>query len=665
MIAFGFFAPSAYAEQTPQAKLPPAKITFDEHVKPIFRQHCSSCHHQGDKKGGLALDTFTALVEGGASGEVVYDDGDFESSRLWQLVNHDDTPEMPPKQDKIPADQLKIIRKWLEGGILENNGSKAKAKKKNSLAFVATSSGRPDGGGVMPDVLPQSTPVVTSRAAATSAIAASPWAPLVAIAGQKQIVMYDTDTGEMLGILPFPEGIAQSLRFSRDGSFLIAAGGEHSVLGIVAVYDVKNGKRVAQVGDELDTIFGADVNDAMNRIALGGPKKMLRIYDATDGTQLFDIKKHTDWIFSVAYSPDGVLIASGDRSGGLLVWEAETGREYLNLPGHKGAIHAVAWRDDSNVLASASADGTVKLWDMNQGKAIKTINVKGGAVFDVSFDHQARLVTSSADNKAKLWDANGVLIRDFQGMAEDVLEVEISHDGKRVIYGDWTGQVYSASSEDPKNKHMLVSNPPNAKSRLEGAQKKVDAIQAELKPLTDQLGKAKAALGQAQKAKTGLQSQIAAKRKEIASSEALTKQAEQKLAAIDQVMKTMTGKSRDLQDALVAARVLAKADPAKAKQAGTLEALAKAEQALADHLIGLAKKRRERIQASKAIGGHRAGTAAKKAESKKLAAGIPPMDKKIAATTKAVQQAQQSHTQVQTRLTAAQKLRDAIKAEVN
>jgi len=276
------------------------KITFEDHIKPIFRTHCLNCHNQGEKKGGLALDSFTATVEGGGSGEIVYDDGDPETSRLWQLVNHDDTPIMPPKQDKIPADQLELLRAWIEGGILENSGSKAKAKKKNSLTFVASTGGKPDGPAAMPQSVTQKVIVPTERAAAVTAIETSPWAPLAAIAGQKQIVLYNTDNSELLGILPFAEGVPQSLRFSRDGGFIIAGGGEHSLRGLAAVYDVKTGQRVAQVGDELDTVFDADCNSDLSRIALGGPQKMLRIFDATDGELLFDLKKHTDWIYSVA-----------------------------------------------------------------------------------------------------------------------------------------------------------------------------------------------------------------------------------------------------------------------------------------------------------------------------------------------------------------------------
>ncbi|MEM6687832.1 MAG: c-type cytochrome domain-containing protein [Planctomycetota bacterium] len=548
----------------------PEKITFDDHVKPILREHCVFCHEAGEKEGGLAMDTYAALFEGGASGQVLNEDGDLESSRFWKLISHSEEPIMPPGSDRIPDDQLAIVRRWLEMGALKDSGSKAKKKKANALSFVVSSGGRPEGGGAMPQSIPQATRYATERPAATTAIAASPWAPLIAVAGHRQIVLYHGDTAELLGVLPFPEGIAQSLRFSKDGSYLIAGGGEHSVLGKVVVYDVKTGERMATVGDELDTVFDADVNDRVSRVALGGPKKMLRIYEVGEEAPLFEIKKHTDWIYTVAFSPDGVLIASGDRSGGLCVWEAETGRLYLDLVGHKGGIHSVAWRDDSNVLASASADGVVKLWDMNSGKAIKSINI-GGPALDVSFDHQGRLVTAGGDNKAKLWKADGGHLRDFPSMPEDVLEVEISHDGKRVIYGDWTGSVMLVSTEGKEPGVPLASNPPSNEARIKELEEKVAAANSEFQIAKQQQTAKQQAANAAADALKQHKLKTTTAQKAVADANASIKDAEKSLKDLDNGINAQASQSRDSIDRLIAARVLVLESPDAKQQKKLVE----------------------------------------------------------------------------------------------
>lgn len=660
LLTFGFVIATLHVCSADDKAAKPAakKITYEEHIKPIFRAQCLNCHNAGDAKGGLNLDNFTAMMEGGGSGEVVFDDGDVAASRLWHLVNHEDTPVMPPKQPKMAADKLELIRAWIAGGALENSGSKAKAIKKNALAFVASTGGKPDGPAAMPETVPQKVPVVSSRASAITAIAASPWAPLYAISGQKQIVLYHADTNELLGVLPFEEGIAQSLRFSRDGSFLIAGGGEHAVQGIAAVYNVRTGQRVATVGDELDVVFGADANDTMTQIAMGGPQKMLRIFDAGTGEKLFDIKKHTDWIYSVAYSPDGILIASGDRAGGFCIWEADTGRLYLELPGHKGGIHQISWRDDSNVVATASEDGTVKLWDVNAGKQIKSMNAHGGGVTALSFDHQGRLVTAGKDNKAVLWDANGAKLKDFKPTSEDVLEVAISHDGKRVVYGDWSGDVFNAHSDDPNKVAKLAANPLPVSKRIEGARASLAAIQKELAPAKAAWDVARNAVVAAQKPVNDLNAQIAAMKAEAAKAQQAVVASQAQVKAIDGQLPQLTSASRDLHDAVIAARVNLKAKP------GDLEAVAAAEQKLAEALIQLAKQRRARLASNNAIAVHQKTMAAKNAEAAKLAATMPPLQAAVTATTQAAAAAKSKHDQIVGRVNAAKSKVDQLAAAI-
>ncbi|MCA9222330.1 MAG: hypothetical protein KDA71_18515, partial [Planctomycetales bacterium] len=443
------------------------KITYDDHVRPILREHCFSCHNQNQAKGGLAVDTFGKLMEGGSSGEVVFD-GDLESSRLWALVSHAEEPYMPPNQDRIADAKLEVLRKWIEGGLLENQGSKVSKKKRTNLAMAAPSGGaKPEGPAAMPEGVWKQPVVYTERPGAVTAIASSPWAPLVALAGQKQISLYHSETNELLGVMPFPEGIPYVLKFSRNGELLLAAGGRGGHSGYAALYDVRTGQRLVRVGDELDAVLAADVNDTHTMIAIGGPLRIVRVYSTETGELLHEIKKHTDWIYTVEFSPDGVLLATGDRANGLFVWEAETAREYLDLRGHTDAVCDVSWRPDSNVLASASKDGSVKLWEMVEGKQIKSWGAHGGGANSVAYTQDGRIVTAGEDKTVKTWDGNGAAQRTFGGFAEPAMKAVFSHDGKRVIGGDWLGQVRVWQSEDGAELGGLAANPPTLKMHAE------------------------------------------------------------------------------------------------------------------------------------------------------------------------------------------------------
>ena len=329
----------------------------------------------------------------------------------------------------------------------------------------------------MPERLSRQPVVYTARAGAVTALAASPWAPLVAVAGQKQIVLYNSDTAQLLGVLPFPEGIAHVLKFSRSGSLLLAGGGVGGKAGVVVVYDVKTGKRVFEVGDELDVVLAADINEDHTRIALGGPGRVVRVFSTADGSLVHEIRKHTEWIYALEFSPDGVLLATADRAGGMFVWEAETAREYQNLAGHKGAITDVSWRIDSNVLASSSEDGAIKLWEMDGGKEIKNWAAHGGGVSSIEFARDGKLVSVGRDRLTKIWDGNGAAIRELVAFGDIATEVAITHDGARVVAGDWLGEVRLSQAADGKQWPMLAptrrpwkcSCKPNGRGRGRGA----------------------------------------------------------------------------------------------------------------------------------------------------------------------------------------------------
>ena len=57
-------------------------------------------------------------------------------------------------------------------------------------------------------------------------LATSPLAPLVAVASDGQVLLYNTATLELLGVFAFPEGEPHVVRFSRDGRLLLAGGGQ-------------------------------------------------------------------------------------------------------------------------------------------------------------------------------------------------------------------------------------------------------------------------------------------------------------------------------------------------------------------------------------------------------------------------------------------------------
>jgi hypothetical protein len=526
------------------AEPPKEKITYEQNVASVFRSRCGSCHNPDKQKGGLNLDNYGSAMRGGGSGKVI-EPGDADSSALYLSVSHREEPKMPPNSPKIPDAEIELIRKWIEGGALENSGSAAavKAKPKFEFKLDSASLGKPAGTPAMPEDLATEPFVPQARPSAIVAMAASPWAPLVAVAGHKQVLLYRTTDYHLVGVLPFPEGAIYVLKFSRNGDLLLAGGGRGGQSGIAVAWDVKKGNRVFEVGKEYDVVLAADVSPDHGQVVLGGPSKVVRIYNTADGSMAFELRKHTEWITAAEFSPDGVLLATGDRNNGLIVWEAQTGREYFDLRGHQAAITDVAWRLDSNVVASASEDGSVRLWELENGGNLKTFGAHGGGVASLRFAKDGRLLTTGRDRVVRLWDQNGGKQREFEPFGDLALEAVMSHDESKVFAADWTGEVRAWDAKDGKRLANLTVNPAPLAVRYEAARQALTAAQAEADSLTKQLAPIQDTIAPALAVLEQAQGKVTAAEAVAARQTALVKQLDQshkaKLAAADEARTTM------------------------------------------------------------------------------------------------------------------------------
>ncbi len=532
------------------------KVTYDEHVLPILREKCLACHNADKARGGLSLAAFSKAMEGGSSGAVI-EPGDAEASRLFQLVTHKKTPHMPPKSDRLGDDAIQVLRDWIQGGALENAGSKPKPKTATPSLAVSVTAAKPDGPPPMPGDLALDPALRTARAGAVTALAASPWAPLLALGAHKQVFLYHAESFELLGVLPFPEGSVNVLRFSRSGKILLAAGGRGGASGRAVLFSLESGERLAEVGDEHDAVLAADLSPDQTQVALGGSSKVVRILSTRDGSLIREIKKHTDWIFALEFSPDGVLLATADRANGLFVWEADTGREFWALRNHKAAINGVSWRLDSNVLAAGDEEGKVRLYEMENGQQLIRWIAHGGGILSVNFGPDGRLVTSSRDRLVKLWDQSGKVLREFEPLGDLALRAVLSHDGSRVAGGDWTGDIRVWSAADGKRLGNLLLNPPRLSERIEVARRNLEPRLARQKQLADGQSQVQAAAAKAEAdlaaAQKGMDQLAAALRADGEKSALAKTTADAASSRLGQTLANLTAKEAELQGTLVAA----------------------------------------------------------------------------------------------------------------
>ncbi len=114
-----------------KGKLPPPlkrKVSFSKEIYPLLEKSCTKCHGKGKAKGGFSLETREKLLAGGDSGQSVVLGKSAESYLVELISGLDPDNVMPQKGSKFTAEEVGLVRAWIDQGIVwENDVTFAKA----------------------------------------------------------------------------------------------------------------------------------------------------------------------------------------------------------------------------------------------------------------------------------------------------------------------------------------------------------------------------------------------------------------------------------------------------------------------------------------------------------------------------------------------------------
>jgi mono/diheme cytochrome c family protein len=92
-------------------------VDYLREVKPIFAEHCISCHGPSKQRSDLRLDTAAFARKGGNSGAVIVPGKSGASKLIKALAGADDLAVMPPPERPRPtANEIAVLRAWIDQG---------------------------------------------------------------------------------------------------------------------------------------------------------------------------------------------------------------------------------------------------------------------------------------------------------------------------------------------------------------------------------------------------------------------------------------------------------------------------------------------------------------------------------------------------------------------
>ncbi|MCH8219410.1 MAG: DUF1549 domain-containing protein, partial [Planctomycetes bacterium] len=94
-----------------------APVDFAREVRPIFQQHCYTCHSATEKKSGLRLDVKASALKGGRHHGPDIIPGDAKQSPLFHFITENNPKERMPREGAaLSTGEIETISRWIDEG---------------------------------------------------------------------------------------------------------------------------------------------------------------------------------------------------------------------------------------------------------------------------------------------------------------------------------------------------------------------------------------------------------------------------------------------------------------------------------------------------------------------------------------------------------------------
>jgi WD40 repeat protein len=244
-----------------------------------------------------------------------------------------------------------------------------------------------------------------------------------------------------------------------------------------------------------------------------------RLWDR-DGHQLAAFRPHQDLTFA-EFSHGGKLVVTASLDSSVRIWDADSGQARMTLDehtagplgGHQRPVNCAVFTPNDQYVLTGSEDGTVRQWNLatmrvdrvipastraitrlvlaSGGQRLITVSRSGegaiwelaepaepthrllghtGEILDVCLSpDEAWIVTASADNSARIWDAKtGANVLSLAGHASEVTAVAVLADGPglRVLTGssDQSAKLWAIGGLSPSLGDTTTSASPSGAS---------------------------------------------------------------------------------------------------------------------------------------------------------------------------------------------------------
>ncbi len=193
----------------------------------------------------------------------------------------------------------------------------------------------------------------------TSDLAPSGREMVLATTEDPELRSVDTVTGELRRRGNVPASPYLPLRWSRDGTWILAGSSGDGADGAVLV-DAQSLRELRRFPSSAPRTFAVSADE--RRVAVAGDDAVIRVFELATGEQVAELRGHDLGIWALAFSPDGTRLASSGHDRGIRLWDMQTFEPVARLSGHEDTVMAFVWEGNERLI-STGHDDTVRIWE--------------------------------------------------------------------------------------------------------------------------------------------------------------------------------------------------------------------------------------------------------------------------------------------------------------
>jgi jouberin len=291
----------------------------------------------------------------------------------------------------------------------------------------------------------------------------------------------------------FETGVKGSLciEFSNDGRYLAAGCCHTNTSSTVKVFDVWDGKQVANFQGHLNLIYSVGWSPDDREVASASSDYTVKIWKISSNKNKIinqqqkdkvTILQHPSFVYAAKYHPITKtipVIATGSYDKKVRIWNRTKGTIITELEGHMGRVNNLCFTPDGTKLFSGDSTGLIKMWSCRLTKdstendirdsftLLKTIDVTEVLKSSLSAVHvdpnfpQERIIIHSQDNMIRRVESFRKSIKNsYSGVknSKNAQKCTISPCGSYIVSGSETGQVYFWDTNTSKIVHAEGKN---------------------------------------------------------------------------------------------------------------------------------------------------------------------------------------------------------------